>query len=78
MISKLSRERDLLMNEILKDRSTITTLEAEFNKYQMEFEYLSTEIKEKENVVIDYDRMSNEGQKTFDRVINNFHFFLVF
>lgn len=74
MISKLSRERDLLMNEILKDRSTITNLEAEFNKYQMEFEYLSTEIKEKENVVFEYDRMINEGQKTFDRVINNFHF----
>ena len=74
MISKLSRERDLLMNDILKDRSTITNLEAEFNKYQMEFEYLSTEIKEKENVVFEYDRMINEGQKTFDRVIKKFHF----
>lgn len=57
------------MSEILKERTTISNLEAEYNKYQMEFEYLEAEVKEKEQVVLEYDRMINEGQKTFDKVI---------
>ena len=57
MITKLSKERDILMNDILKDRSSISNLEVELNKYQMEFEYLANEIKEKENVVFEYDKM---------------------
>ena len=68
MITKLSKERDILMNDILKDRSSISNLEVELNKYQMEFEYLANEIKEKENVVFEYDKMINEGQKTFEKV----------
>jgi len=56
------------MTEILKDRSSISNLEADLNKQQMEFEYLANDIKEKETVVFEYDRMINEGQKTFDRV----------
>ena len=56
------------MNDILKDRSSISNLEVELNKYQMEFEYLANEIKEKENVVFEYDKMINEGQKTFEKV----------
>jgi len=71
VISKLSKERDVLMSDILKDRTIINNLEVELNKYQMEFEYLSTDIKNKENAVFEYDRMINEGQKTFEKVIFN-------
>lgn len=58
------------MNEILKERSIISNLEVEYNKYQMEYDYLSSEIHEKENVVFEYDKMINEGQKTFEKVKN--------
>lgn len=73
MISKLSKERDVLMNEILKERSIISNLEVEYNKYQMEFDYLSSDINEKENVVLEYDKMINEGQKTFEKV----HYYII-
>jgi hypothetical protein len=68
MLQKLKRDRDCLLNDTLKDRQTANAMESELNSLKLEADYLASSINEKEEVILEYDRLINESQKTVEMI----------
>lgn len=76
MLIKLRRDRDLLYNDTLKARETANIMETELNSLKLEADYLVSSIQEKEEVVLEYDRLINESQQTVEMVFFQYKKFL--
>jgi hypothetical protein len=57
------------MGELLKDRKYLTEIESKLNNLRIEFEYQTSVVKEKEGVLTDYNRMIEESEKAYQKVI---------
>jgi hypothetical protein len=68
-IQKLQHDKDDLMGELLKDRKNLTDLEKQLNNLRIEFEYQTSVVKEKEAVLTDYNRMIEESEKAYQKVM---------
>lgn len=68
MLQKLKRDRDFILNDTLKDRQTANAMESELSSLKLEADYLSSSINEKEEVVLEYDRLINESQQTVEMI----------
>jgi len=59
----------MLTEELLRDRKNLVELEKQLNQLRMEFEYQTGVVKEKEGVLNDYNRMIEESEKAYQKVI---------
>ena len=67
-IQGLQRERDDLTGEVLKERQSLLTLEKQIANLKMEYEFQNNNVKEKETVINEYNRMIDESEKAYSKV----------
>eukprot|EP01017_Pseudomicrothorax_dubius_P036578 TRINITY_DN5252_c0_g2_i4.p1 TRINITY_DN5252_c0_g2~~TRINITY_DN5252_c0_g2_i4.p1 ORF type:complete len:126 (+),score=34.03 TRINITY_DN5252_c0_g2_i4:44-421(+) len=70
-IAKLKGEREEYLNAFLKERQIVTDLELEMNKLRAEFEHTQYSIKEKEEVIANYNKMIANSERAYSMVQPN-------
>ena len=56
------------MGELLKDRQNLMDLEKQLNSLKMEYEYQTSQVKDKEQVLTEYNRMIEESERAYTKV----------
>lgn len=68
-IQGLQKDRDELTGEVLKDRQNLLNLEKQIANLKMEYEFQNSSLKEKETVINEYNRMIEESEKAYSKVM---------
>lgn len=64
----MKREREELMGEYLREKQDFLGLDAQVRKMQMEFDMRMNMLRDKEQRLLEYNRMIDETDKTYYRV----------
>eukprot|EP01017_Pseudomicrothorax_dubius_P036575 TRINITY_DN5252_c0_g2_i12.p1 TRINITY_DN5252_c0_g2~~TRINITY_DN5252_c0_g2_i12.p1 ORF type:complete len:108 (+),score=42.15 TRINITY_DN5252_c0_g2_i12:44-367(+) len=70
-IAKLKGEREEYLNAFLKERQIVTDLELEMNKLRAEFEHTQYSIKEKEEVIANYNKMIANSERAYSMFVES-------
>mmetsp|Transcript_38386 Transcript_38386/g.44714 ORF Transcript_38386/g.44714 Transcript_38386/m.44714 type:complete len:106 (+) Transcript_38386:23-340(+) len=70
-IQGLQRDRDDLTGEVLKERQSLLNLEKQIANLKMEYEFQNNTVKEKETVINEYNRMIDESEKAYSKLVEN-------
>lgn len=70
-INNLQYERDQLLGEVLQDRQQMSILQKQLDDLRMEYDYKNSGLKDKEQVLKEYDKMIDESEKAYSKVSNS-------